>query len=64
MPSAQPEEHDQSMVDVDVVDEVPEEEIDEDKEIEIEENRVTVVCLVFFPLLFVFDISANNVVPV
>ncbi|QKX60041.1 uncharacterized protein TRUGW13939_07183 [Talaromyces rugulosus] len=43
MPSAQPEEQDQSMVDVDVVDEVPEEEIDEDKEIEIEENRVTVL---------------------
>ncbi|CRG88813.1 DNA-directed RNA polymerases I and III subunit RPAC2 [Talaromyces islandicus] len=44
MPSAQPEEQDQSMVDVEAVDEVQEEEeIDEDKELEIGENRVTVL---------------------
>lgn len=48
MPSAQPEEQDQSMVDVDAVDQAQEEVIDEDREIELGENRVTVVCLSSF----------------
>jgi hypothetical protein len=59
MPSAQPEEQDQSMVDV--VDEVQEEEIDEDKELELGENRVTVVCSLSFLVTAWFGISSDIV---
>lgn len=54
MPSAHPEEQDLSMVDVDAVDEVQEDEeaIDEDDEIEIGENRVTVVCFSLSLVIF------------